>query len=162
VIVQGTSGVNIIAAERDAWMVNGGVTSFAQLMGLPKNQLSDTYRFPAYNNKTLDEQLRIGNVDPIQSTDVTITIGSHSFGPYTLAPGEAIRQSYDLNEGPVVVQGTTGVNIIAAERDAWMVNGGVTSFVQLMGLPTGLLDTTYLFPAYNNMTLDEQLRFGVP
>jgi hypothetical protein len=154
--------VKIIAAERDAWMVNGGVTSFAQLMGLPAGQLSDTYYFPAYNNLTLDEQLRVGNVDPIQSTSVTITIGTQSFGPYTLGPGEAIRENYPVNSGPVVVHSSGGVHIIAAERDAWMVNGGITSFVQTMGLPSGLLSDTFMFPAYNNVTLDEQLRFGAP
>jgi hypothetical protein len=35
-----------------------------------------------------------------------------------------------------------------------------------MGLPAGLpvsqVSDTYLFPAYNNVTLNEQLRFGVP
>jgi hypothetical protein len=36
------------------------------------------------------------------------------------------------------------------------------SFVQLMGLPAGHLSATYLFPAYNNATLNEQLRIGMP
>ena len=31
-----------------------------QLMGLPVAQLSDTYYFPSYNNKTLYSQLRFG------------------------------------------------------------------------------------------------------
>jgi hypothetical protein len=31
-----------------------------------------------------------------------------------------------------------------------------------MGLPSSLLSDTYVFPAYNNVSLDEQLRFGVP
>jgi hypothetical protein len=37
-----------------------------------------------------------------------------------------------------------------------------TSFVQLMGLPSGQLSSTFWFPAYNNVTLNEQLRIAVP
>ena len=162
VVVEGTTGVKIIAAIRDAWAVNGVTTSFSQLMGLPSNQLSDRYLFPAYNNVTLDDQLRIGNVDSVPST-VVVTIGGTVRGTYTLQPNEAVRINYaSLDSGPVVVQGTSGVKIIAAIREAWAVNGVIKSFVQLMGLPSSQLSTTYLFPAYNNVTLDEQLRIGMP
>jgi hypothetical protein len=54
------------------------------------------------------------------------------------------------------------MNIISAERDAWAANGVTTSFIQLMGLPSSQLSDTYLFLAYNNVTLNKQLRFGVP
>ena len=43
-------------------------------MGLPLEQLSDTYVFPGYNNVTLNDQLRIANVDTVP-TSVTVTIG---------------------------------------------------------------------------------------
>jgi hypothetical protein len=62
----------------------------------------------------------------------------------------------------VKVQASPSVHIIAALRDAWAANGVTTSFVQLMGLPSGQLSDTYVFSAYNNVTLNEQLRFGVP
>jgi hypothetical protein len=65
-----------------------------------------------------------------------------------------------LDAGPVVVDATNDVPIIAALRDAYFVNGKVESFVQLMGLPEAALSTKYYFPAYNNVTLDGQLRFG--
>jgi phage-related protein len=162
VVVEGTVGVDIIAAIRDAWAVNGVTTSFSQLMGMPAGQLSDQYLFPAYNNVTLNEQLRIGNVDTIPTT-VTVTIGGVLRGTYPLEPNEAVRINYaGLDSGPVVVQGTAGVDIISAIRDAWAVNGVTQSFVQLMGLPAGHLSATYLFPAYNNVTLNEQLRIGMP
>jgi hypothetical protein len=168
VIVQGTAGVHIIAAERDAWSgvpTGGPTTSYAQLMGLPSGQLSDTYEFPAYNNVSLNEQLRIGNVDTVDST-VTVTIGGVLRGTYLLHANESVRVNYaGLDSGPVLVQGTAGVHIIAAERDAWSgapTGGPTTSFIQLMGLPAGALSDTYLFPAYNNVSLNEQLRFGVP
>ena len=162
VIVEGTTGVNIISSIRDAWAVNGVTTSFAQLMGMPAGQLSDKYLFPAYNNVTLNEQLRIGNADTVATT-VTVTIGGDLKGTYPLAAGEAIRINYvGLDSGPVVVQGTSGVKIISSIREAWAVNGVTKSFTQFMGLPAGQLSTTYFFPAYNNVTLNEQLRIGMP
>ena len=157
--VTSTNGVPLIAALRDAWKLNGQVQSFAQLMGLPQEQLSDTYLFPAYNNVTLDEQIRFANVDSVPTT-VTVTIAGVIQGTYTLQPNESKRVSYALDAGPVEVQSSGGVKIIAAIRDAWKVNGQVTSFVQIMGLPKEALSDTYLFPAYNNVTLDGQLRFG--
>ena len=42
---------------------------------MPKEQLSDTYLFPAYNNVTLSGQLPFGNVDT-SATDVTVKIGA--------------------------------------------------------------------------------------
>jgi len=42
------------------------------------------------------------------------------------------------------------------------VNGVTTSFTQLMGLPFEQLSSTFWFPAYNNVTLNEQLRIAVP
>jgi predicted nucleic acid-binding Zn ribbon protein len=159
--VKSSGGAKIIAALRDAWKVNGQITSFVQVMGLPQAALSDTYLFPAYNNITLDGQLRFGNVDTVP-TDVTVTIGGIDRGTYTLQPNESKRVSYALDAGPVVIKSSGGAKIIAALRDAWKVNGQITSFVQMMGLPQEALSTTYWFPAYNNITLDGQLRFGVP
>jgi|GEM_PF-2778050 len=161
VVVKSSGGTKIIAALRDAWMINGQVHSFAQLMGLPKEKLSDTYLFPAYNNVTLSGQLRIGNVDTV-ATDVTVTIAGVDRGTYHLTPNQSVRPTYALDAGPVVVKSSGGTKIIAALRDAWMVNGQVTSFVQLMGLPKEALSAIYWFPAYNNVTLSGQLRIGVP
>jgi predicted nucleic acid-binding Zn ribbon protein len=161
VVIQSTGGAKIIAALRDAWKVNGQITSFAQLMGLPKEQLSDTYILPAYNNVTLDGQLRFGNVDTVATT-VTVTIAGVVKGTYDLNPSESKRVSYPLDAGPVEIQSSGGAKIIAAIRDAWKVNGQITSFVQMMGLPKEWLSATFWFPAYNNLTLDGQLRFGVP
>jgi hypothetical protein len=162
VVITGTPGVHIIAAERDAWAALGTTTSFTQLMGMPSGQLSDTFLFPAYNNVTLNEQLRFGNVGASDTT-VTVTIGGVNMGSYLLHPNESKRVNYvGIDSGPVTVKGTNGVKIIAAERDAWAAMGTTTSFVQVMGLPSGQLSNTYLFPSYDNVTLNEQLRYGVP
>ena len=56
----------------------------------------------------------------------------------------------------MVVEGTAGVNIISAIRSAWAVNGVTTSFSQLMGMPAEQLSDKYLFPGYNNVTLNDQ------
>ena len=123
-----TGGTPIISAIRSAWAVNGVTTSFAQLMGLPLEQLSDTYVFPGYNNVSLNEQLRIANVDIVAST-VIVTIGGTPRGTYILQPNEVVRVNYaGLDSGPVVVKGTSGVKIISAIREAWAVNGVTTSF----------------------------------
>ncbi len=160
VVVQGTPNVKIIAAERDSWWDGKTWSSYAQLMGLPAGQVSDTYVFPAYNNVTLDEQLRFGNVDTVDTT-VTVTIAGVERGSYLLHPNQAVRVNYTgVDNGPVVVQGTPNVKIIAAERDSWWDGMTWSDFNQLMGLPASQVSDTYVFPAYNNVTLDEQLRFG--
>ena len=164
VVVLNSDGTPIIAALRDAWTPPGktAITSFAQIMGLPATQLSDTYYFPAYNNVNLDEQIRFGNVGVFDTT-VTVTIGGVVRGTYFLHPSEQKRVNYaGVDSGPVVVSSSGGIKIIAAMRDAWTPPGqtGITSFVQLMGLPAGQLSTKYVFPAYNNVNLDEQIRFG--
>ena len=160
VVVEGTPNVNIVSSIRMAWAVNGVTKSFTQLMGLPAAQLSSKYVFPAYNNVTLNEQLRIGNVDTLPST-VTVTIGGVVRGTYTLQPSQAIRVNYaGLDTGPVVVVGTPNVKIISSIRSAWAVNGVTTSFTQLMGTPQEQLSNKYLFPVYDNVTLNEQLRIA--
>ena len=161
VVVKSSGGVPIIAALRDAYYVDGKLESFAQLMGLPLQALSDTYLFPAYNNVTLSGQLRFGNVGT-QPTTVTITIAGVVRGSYLLQPNESKRVTYPLDTGPVELKSSGGVPIIAALRDAYYVDGKLVSFVQLMGLPYEALSATYYFPAYNNVTLSGQLRFGVP
>jgi subtilisin-like proprotein convertase family protein len=158
--VESTNGVPIIAAIRDSWWDGTAWSSFSQLMGLPAGQVSDTYVFPAYNNVSLDEQLRFGNVG-VASTTVTVTIGGVVRGTYDLAPNQSWRVNYaGLNSGPVVVKSSGGVPIIAALRDSWWDGVKWSSFVQTMGLPISQVSDTYLFPAYNNVYLDEQLRFG--
>ena len=131
-------------------------------MGLPKEQLSDTYYIPAYNNISLSGQLRFGNVDTV-GTWVRVVIGGVERGRYYLNPSEQKRVEYDLDTGPVVIESeTANVKIIAALRNSWWDGTSWTSFAQLMGLPASLLSDSYYFPSYNNITLSEQLRFGVP
>jgi len=160
--VKSSGGVKIIASLRDAWHNGSKWTSYAQLMGLPQSQLSDTYLFPAYDNVSLDGQLRFGNVGTTPTT-VTVTINGVVMGSYPLNPSQGVRVNYaGLDSGPIEVKSSGGVKIIASLRDSWFDGTNWTSYAQLMGLPSTQLSTVYLFPAYNNVTYDNQLRIAVP
>ncbi len=162
------SNVNIAAAERVIYNINGAPTSFSEMMGLPDSQLDNTYWVPWYNNVDLDTQLRFGNVSNTPAT-VQVFIGGQEMTtgctpsnipyPYVLAAGASLRVSCPgVNNGPVQI--ISDVNIVAAERVIYNVNGLPTSFSEMMALPDSQLNTTYWLPWYNNVDLDTQLRFG--
>jgi hypothetical protein len=160
VIVQSSGNVPIIASIRDSWNDGSAWSSYSQLMGLPAGLLSTKYVFPAYNNVSLDDQLRFGNVGNA-ATNVTVTIGGVVRGTYHLNPSESKRVSYPgLDSGPVVVQSSGNVPIIASIRDSWWDGSKWSSYSQLMGLPGSLISSTYVFPLYDNVNVDGQLRFG--
>jgi uncharacterized protein YcfL len=157
-----SSNRNIVAAERVIYKVNGVGTSFTELMALPDKQLSQTYRLPWYNNRSLDTQLRFANVSTSPAT-IRIYIGGQEMNgsPFTLASGASARKSFPgIEDGPVEI--VSNVDIVAAERVISRVNGINTSFSELMAQPEDLLDSAYWFPWYNNKDLDTQLRFAVP
>jgi hypothetical protein len=164
--VQIISNVNIVAAERVIYNVNGLPTSFSEMMALPDGQLDNNYWLPWYNNMDLDTQLRIGNVSNAPAT-VRVYIGGQektsgcipSSSPYTLAAGASLRVSCPgINNGPVQI--VSNQNVVAAERVIYKVNGTPTSFSEMMALPNSQLGKTYWLPRYNNMDLDTQLRIG--
>ena len=160
--VVSTNGIPIVASERVAYSPNGGTTwtSYSELMGLPYNQLTTSYTFPWYNNVDLNSQLRFGNVGTANTT-VTVTIGGIVRGNYPLAPNQSTRISYPgLDGGPVKVTSSGNVPIIASMRVAYFNGSKWTSFSELMGLPSNKLTNSYIFPWYNNLDLNSQLRFG--
>ena len=160
--VSSSNGIPIVAAERVAYSPDGGSTwtSHSELMGLPANQLTNSYSFPWYNNVDINSQLRFGNVGNTTTT-ITVTVGGIPQGSYTLAPNQSTRVSYPgLNNGPVKVNSSGNVPIIASMRVAYFDGSAWTSFSEMMGLPSNKLTTTYLFPWYNNVEINSQLRFG--
>ena len=166
--VQIVSTQNIVAAERVIFKANNIPTSFAEMMAVPDNPANTTYWLPWYNNVDLDTQLRFANVSD-QPATVRVFIGgvektsgcTPSNSPYNLAAGASLRVSCaGVNNGPVEIR--SDQQLVAAERVIYKVSNVNTSFTEMMGLPDGLLDTTYWFPWYNNKDLDTQLRFGVP
>jgi hypothetical protein len=156
-----SGGVPIIASMRVAYFEGGKWKDFSELMGLPTASLSTSYSFPVYNNIDLNTQLRFGNLGN-DNTTVTVRVGGILKGAYPLAPNASQRVSYPLNSGPVVIESSGGVPIIASERVAYFNGSAWTSFAEMMGLPKEQLATSYLFPWYNNVDLDSQLRFGIP
>ena len=161
-LVKIESNVNIVAAERVIYKVNGVNTSFSEMMALPTGQVSVIYWLPWYNNVDLDTQLQFANVGSQQATVHVFIRGVEVAGsPFTLAPGGSTRKSFpSVNSGPVKI--ASNVAIVASERVIYKVNGINTSFSEMMGLANQFLDTTYWLPWYNNVELDTQLRFGVP
>jgi CSLREA domain-containing protein len=158
--VQIEGNVDIVAAERIIYNVNGVNTSFSEMMGLPNNQLDATYWLPWYNNVGLDTQLRFANVSG-GTAHVHVFIGGDEMpgSPFTLPAGESTRKSFaGINAGPVQI--VSDQEIVAAERVIYRVNGVPTSFSEMMALPNSQLDTTYWLPWYNNVGLDTQLRFA--
>ena len=154
-----SDGVDIIATQRHAWYADGMYRSISEMLGLPFAELSDSYVFSWYNNQTMDTQLRISNVGDT-STVITVKIGGEVFPTFSLDPDEGARPSYDRNSGPVEVTSSDGVPIIVTERLAWMVNGTYQSFSETMGLPTDQVSDHYIFPWYNNQTMNTELRVG--
>ena len=160
--VTSSGNVPIIASMRVAHFNGSAWTDFSEMMGMPTNSLGSHYSFPIYDNVRHNSQLRFGNVGTV-STNVTVTINGVLKGTYTLAPNASQRVSYvGLDAGPVVIQSSGNVPIIASERVAYFDGSDWTSFAEMMGLPQSQLSTTFLFPWYNNLDLDTQLRFGIP
>jgi len=160
--ITSSGNVPIIASMRVAYFNGTAWSDFSEMMGMPSSSLSTHYSFPVYDNVLHNSQLRFGNVGNV-STNVTVTINGVLKGTYTLAPNASQRISYaGLNAGPVVIQSSGNVPIIASERVAYFNGTAWTSFAEMMGLPQSQLSTTFLFPWYNNIDLNTQLRFGVP
>jgi len=163
-----------VASERVAYFdSNNAGIRFSELMGLPAGQLATTYLFPWYNDASLDTQLRFGNISTTQQVTVHVYIagremtsgcivnGQSSNSPYSLAAGASLRVSCPgVSNGPVKIIGTG--NIVASERVAINNGSAGINFSELMGLPQNQLTTSYVFPWYNNLSLNTQLRLGVP
>ncbi|MEO7839403.1 MAG: S8 family serine peptidase [Anaerolineales bacterium] len=159
--VMSSGNVKIIASERVAYSPNGGTTwtSFSEIMGLPADQATNSYYFPWYNNIDLNTQLRFANVGSACTT-VTVKIGGVVRGNYNLCPNQSTRASFNIDSGPVQVMSSGNVKIIASERVAYFNGSAWTDFSEVGGLPAGQLTDTYLFPWYNNIDLDTQVRFA--
>ncbi|HET9905662.1 MAG TPA: hypothetical protein VFQ23_03455, partial [Anaerolineales bacterium] len=161
----------IIAALRVIWQEPGYRSSYSELMGLPKEQLSTQYLFPWYNNATqsMDQGFRVANLSLSQSNTVEIWVGGTRLATLSLAAGAATRVGYAVDQGPVRIVCTTCTNIdydqiLVALRVIWKELGYRTSYTEMMGLPIHAVSTEYWFPRYINSTtiVDQGLRIAVP
>jgi predicted outer membrane repeat protein len=148
--VESLSGSPLVASQR---VLYGG-RSYSEMMGLPFEQLSKEYLFPYYNNVAMDSQLRVSNVGGSDTT-IKVYLGADPtpIDSYTLAAGGATRKNYPFNSGPLRVTSSAS-NILATIR---VLYAG-SSYSELMGLPVEQLSKEYLFPYYNNVAMDSQLR----
>ena len=117
-------------------------------MGIPAEQLSDTYYFPTYNNTwaPLNSQIRIGNINAADTT-VRVTIGGDVVWEDVVPGLGEKRLTFDVSGGPVVVESLdTSKKIVAAIRLQSIPVGTLYSFVETMGVPAGLVIVQVLLP----------------
>ena len=149
--VASTDSSNIVSSIRA--LVNG--KSYSEMMGYPANQLTNAYVFPYYNDVDFDSQLRVTNVGNT-STTINVYLGSNPnpIDSYTLGAGAAVRKNYaGMSNGPMQVT-SSATNILTTIR-AWVNN---LSYSELTGYPVNQLTNAYVFPYYNDVDFDSQLR----
>ena len=154
--VYSTNGFDIVAALRVIWREPGFRTSYSEMMGLPKEQLSSEYWFPWYNNMdkaSMDQGFRIANVDSSDTT-IKVMLGTTELDSFTLEAGASVRTAYDVNNGPIRIFSQEGNDILAALRVIWKEPGTRFSYSEMMGLPVEQLSTEYWFPWYNNLDVN--------
>jgi beta-lactamase superfamily II metal-dependent hydrolase len=157
---------DIVAAIRLQSFAASKLYSFAETMGIPDHQLTDTYYFPTYNNTWdyLNSQLRFGNLNATPTT-VRVTIGDTVVWEDSVPGYEEKRLNFAVSGGPVKVESLdTSKKIVAAIRlqSFDSTSNTLYSFVETMGVPEGSLSHKYTFPTYNNTWpyLNSQIRFG--
>ncbi|HET9908996.1 MAG TPA: right-handed parallel beta-helix repeat-containing protein [Anaerolineales bacterium] len=156
--VLSTNGGNILASQRFVHNHNGSLwTGYSEQMGFPENQLATSYAFPWYDNVNHDSRLRVANPGNSHAA-VTVSIGGIVQGTHSVPPGGSLLVSYaGLNNGPVKVESTNGISILASMQVA--DNTG-SAWTDVMGLPLGQVRTSYVLPWYDNVNLNAQLRLG--
>jgi uncharacterized protein YkwD len=128
-------------------------TGQTQMMGISPTQLSDTYIIPRYNY-TLQDLLPyvvFANASD-QETQVSVTIGGATYGPYTLQTGQSKVLTFPgENGGPVVVKSNNGAKIIASYLQLRRpgTTGGWTGITQTMAFTEGQVSDSYVFPHYD-------------
>ncbi len=157
VVVSSVAGAKIIVSlyQLKRAGTSGRWNGQSEMMGVPLTKLSSTYVLPYYDYTTpgLAPSLVFANAGNA-ATSVTVTIGATTYGPYNLAIGQSMIQSYSgVKGGPVVIKGTPGTKIVAStvqlRRSDITVNQW-TGLTQIMGVPEEQLSDTYVFPYYSS------------
>ena len=139
--VVSTNGENILASEHRNYQ-----TSFSETLGYPYDQLTTKYWFTRYAyNANVKTWLLVAN--PSNSTaNISVYIGNLTtpIESFNLGAGESVSKFYaGIAGGPVLVQSTNGVNILASEHRNYQ-----TSFSETLGYPNDQLTTAYWFTRY--------------
>jgi probable HAF family extracellular repeat protein len=143
VVVESTNGVKIFTSEHRNYQ-----TSFSETLGFPDNQLTTKYWFTRYAyNANVKTWILVANTDPNQDADVKVYVGdlTNAVDSFTLPAKTAIAlpPHQGLAGGPVVVESTNGVKILASEHRNYQ-----TSFSETVGFPDDQLTTKYWFTRY--------------
>lgn len=133
--------------------------SYAEITGLPVEQLNKESWYPAYDNVEVTSELRVANAGA-GTTTITVSAAGELIDSFDLAPGSEIRKTYDENTGPLSVVSSTEP-ILSSVRMLY-TTASFSSLYEMMGLPGGQLSSQYFFPWYNNTAMKSQVRFAVP
>ena len=133
--------------------------SYAEITGLPVEQLAQAALYPVYDNVSLGSELRVANAGA-NPTTITVFFKGVQIDSFELAAGSEVRKSYPKNNGPLQVV-SSDEPIVSSIRHLYNTPT-FSSFYELMGLPDSELSTQYYFPWYNNTAMQSELRFAVP
>ena len=128
-------------------------------MGYPANQLTTDYWFTSYDDVGMITYLVIGNPHATLTAQVDVYIDGvkKNATPYSIAPGQRVFPRYAVNDGPVHVVSTNGVNIFTSERTKYL-----SSFNEILGLANNQLTTDYWFTSYDDLGMNTELVIAAP
>jgi hypothetical protein len=152
--VVSTNGVDIFTSERTKFG-----PSFNEVMGYPGDQLSTDYWFTSYDDTSMITFLVIGNPHATLTAQVDVYIAGvkKNLTPYVIAPGQRVFPRYAIDQGPVQVISTNGVDIFTSERSKYL-----SSFNEILGLANDRLTTDYWFTAYDDVGMSTFLVIAAP
>ncbi len=149
--------------------------SYTEFLGFPVSQLTTAYILPWYNGLEVDSQLRFANMGASPTTITVNVAGTDLPTTYNLAAGESKRVNLlpigpnpaAVNGGPVRVSSSGGMPIIVGMRVIFteFLNPLLPtrkSYTEMIGFPMNQMTRDFVFPWYNNLEMDTQLRFSYP
>ncbi|WP_075062152.1 hypothetical protein [Ornatilinea apprima] len=141
-------------------------TGFNENPGTAKEKLSTEFWFTWYDNKTMSSWIYIANPSSNQTASVEVYIGNTLRGTYSIAPGNVTNARYyssgvGIQDGPVRVVSTNGVNILASQRVNFP-DTSPTGYNEIMGFIAQDMGTEFWFPWYDNKTMLSWVLVGNP
>jgi hypothetical protein len=136
---------------------NGGFTkTHALLAGSPAINAGTSIGCPATDQRGIARpQGTTCDIGAYEALTIKIetSIGSSLEGTYSIFPSNSQRVSYaGLNTGPVLID--SAANALSSMR---VLYAGV-SYSEMMGFPDNQVTNAYIFPWYNNVAMNSQLR----
>ena len=133
--------------------------SYAELPGLPVNQLSKRAWYPVYNNISLNSELQIANAG-MGPTTIAVYAAGEEIDRFELQADHYVRKTYQKNTSPFQV-----LSSVAAYRQQCAHPVHDRLFLQSVradGFAGQLTSTRYFIPWYNNTAMRSELRLAMP